>query len=92
MKREKRDTIVRQIDQEEEEKRKLEIEIDKLTDRHTKLNELLCKRKVKKKHYDKTIEQTEAAYKKILESSHTLLHMLRSEAQNLDKQLDDGGG
>lgn len=87
--REKRDVIIRQINQEEEEKRKLEIEIDNLTDRHSKLNEILSKRKVKKKDYDKTIDQTEAAYKKILESSQTLLHVLKAEVQNLDSHVDN---
>lgn len=87
--RDKRDTVIKQINQEEEEKRKLEMEIDKLTDRHSKLNEILSKRKAKKKDYDKTIDQTEAAYKKIIESSQTLLHVLKAEVQNLHSNEDD---
>lgn len=47
---------------------------------------MLCRRNKKKKGYDKTIEQTEAAYTKIMQSSHTLLHVLKSEG----KKLDDG--
>ena len=59
-----------------------------MTDRHTKLNDLLCKRKKKKDNYDKTIDQTEKAYKKIIESSHTLLHVLKTEVKNFDQQHD----
>lgn len=89
MSREKRDAIINQIDQEEEEKRTLEMEIDKLTDRHNQLNDIICKRKMKKKDYDKTIEQSETAYRKIIQSSHTLLHMLKTEVQSLNQQNSD---
>ena len=36
--------------------------------------------------YDKTIQETEAAYMKILESSQTLLHVLKRETVNLTKK------
>ena len=36
--------------------------------------------------YDKTIAETEAAYMKILESSQTLLHVLKRETVNLTKK------
>ena len=36
--------------------------------------------------YDKTIMETEAAYMKILESSQTLLHVLKRESVNLTKK------
>jgi Sjoegren syndrome nuclear autoantigen 1 len=35
--------------------------------------------------YDKTIQETEAAYLKILESSQTLLTVLKRESQGLQK-------
>ena len=41
------------------------------------------------KDYDKTIDHTEAAYKKIIESSHTLLRVLKSEVHNIDDSGDD---
>ena len=81
----KRDDIIRQIKQEEEEKRKLEEQIDALTERHSKLNDSLSRRRSKKKEYDRTLGQSEEAYKKIVESSHTLLHVLKTEVQNLDQ-------
>jgi len=36
--------------------------------------------------YDKTIQETEAAYAKIMESSQTLLHVLKRESVNLTKK------
>ena len=36
--------------------------------------------------YDKTIMETEAAYMKILESSQTLLHVLKRESVSLTKK------
>lgn len=36
--------------------------------------------------YDKTIQETEAAYSKIMESSQTLLHVLKRESVNLTKK------
>ena len=36
--------------------------------------------------YDKTIQETEAAYMKILESSQTHLHVLKRETVNLTKK------
>lgn len=35
--------------------------------------------------YDRTIGETENAYMKILESSQTLLHVLKRETQNLNR-------
>lgn len=87
-KREKRENIIRQIQQEEKEKRKLEDQIDALTEQHSKMIDSLSKRRSKKKEYDKTIEQTEKAFQKILESSHTLLHVLKNEVHNLGRHDD----
>lgn len=36
--------------------------------------------------FDQTIQETEAAYMKILESSQTLLHVLKRESVNLAKK------
>jgi len=45
----------------------------------TRINESLAQEAQTKADYDKTIRETEAAYTKILESSQTLLHVLRRE-------------
>ena len=36
--------------------------------------------------YDRTIEEVTAAYQKILESSQTLLHVLKRETKSLNKK------
>ena len=38
--------------------------------------------------YDRTIQETEGAYIKILESSQTLLHVLKRECLNLAKKTN----
>jgi Sjoegren syndrome nuclear autoantigen 1 len=48
-----------------------------LTDRLSKINEALARKVQARNEYDKTIQETEAAYMKILESSQTLLHVLK---------------
>lgn len=46
----------------------------------------LLSARLKPEKYDKTIQETEAAYMKILESSQTLLHVLKRETVNLSKK------
>ena len=48
-----------------------------MTDRLSKLNEGLARKVQARNEYDKTIQETESAYMKILESSQTLLHVLK---------------
>ena len=43
----------------------------------SKINEALARKVQARNEYDKTIHETEAAYMKILESSQTLLHVLK---------------
>ena len=83
--REKREELNRQIIKEEEDKAKLQKETSVLTDRLQKLNESLMRKTQARNEYDKTIQETEAAYMKILESSQTLLHVLKRETVNLTK-------
>ena len=45
--------------------------------RLSKINEALARKVQARNEYDKTIQETEAAYMKILESSQTLLHVLK---------------
>jgi Sjoegren syndrome nuclear autoantigen 1 len=53
------------------------------------MNEALERKRQTLIEYDKAISEIEAAYIKIMESSHTLLHVLRREAKNLDKKVHD---
>ena len=84
--REKREEVNRQILKEKEEKEKIQKDISILTDRLSKINESLSRKKQSRKEYDKTTQETEAAYMKILESSQTLLHVLKRESENLTKK------
>ena len=84
--REKREEVKRQILKEKEEKEKIQKDISILTDRLSKINESLSRKKQSRKEYDKTTQETEAAYMKILESSQTLLHVLKRESDNLTKK------
>ena len=45
-----------------------------------------CTQTETKVEYDKVIQETEAAYLKILESSQTLLTVLKREAVNISKK------
>merc|ERR1712083_696549 len=74
--REKREELNRQIQK----------ELSILTDRLQKINESLVRKTQARSEYDKTIQETEAAYMKILESSQTLLHVLKRETVNLTKK------
>nr|KAG5700479.1 hypothetical protein BaRGS_013966 [Batillaria attramentaria] len=82
----KRDELHRSILQEEEEKQKLQNDIRVLTERLAKVNESLAKKMASRNEFDKTIAETEAAYMKILESSQTLLNVLKRESQNLKEK------
>ncbi len=84
--REKREEVNRQILKEKEEKAKIQKDISILTNRLSKINESLSRKKQARNEYDKTTQETEAAYMKILESSQTLLHVLKRESVNLTKK------
>uniref|UniRef100_A0A8D0B0E4 Sjoegren syndrome nuclear autoantigen 1 n=1 Tax=Salvator merianae TaxID=96440 RepID=A0A8D0B0E4_SALMN len=87
----KRDELNKQIRLEEEEKTKLQNDIRILTERLARINESLARKMASRNEFDKTIAETEAAYMKILESSQTLLNVLRKEAGNLSKAAESKG-
>eukprot|EP01035_Chromulina_nebulosa_P017230 gene17230-22756_t len=84
--REKREEINRQILKEEEEKAKIQRDLSILTDRLSKINEALARKINARNEYDRTIQDTEDAYMKILESSQTLLQVLKRETVTLVKK------
>ncbi|CAG5116617.1 unnamed protein product [Candidula unifasciata] len=88
----KRDEIHRSILQEEEEKHKLQNDIRILTEKLAKVNESLAKKIASRSEFDKTIAETEAAYMKILESSQTLLSVLKRESQSLREKPSPAPG
>ncbi|KAA0190239.1 Sjoegren syndrome nuclear autoantigen [Fasciolopsis buskii] len=78
----KRDQIQRCILNEEDEKNRIQHDIRILSDKLTKINESLSKKIIIRNSFDKTIAESEAAYSKILESSHTLLAALKKEQED----------
>eukprot|EP00775_Hariotina_reticulata_P014216 gene14216-biopygen16247 len=77
---------MKQIQDEECEKQKIQQELAALTQRLSKVNESLAKKIDTKNEFDKVIVETEAAYLKILESSQTLLTVLKRESVNIQKK------
>ena len=120
--REKREEVNRSIAQDEEEKAKIQNDLRILTERLARINDNLARKITSRNEYDKTIQETEAAYSKvrsastphrtvprlscsrppclvlltrlpspchtlqIMESSQTLLHVLKRESVNLTKK------
>ena len=60
---------------EEEDKHRYENEIRQASEKLSKINENLARKLTARTEFDRTISETEAAYMKILESSHTLLNV-----------------
>jgi len=83
--REKREELNKSIAADEEEKAKIQNDLRILTERLSRINDNLARKIASRTEYDKTITETEGAYQKILESSQTLLHVLKREATNLNK-------
>lgn len=71
-----------------EERKKADIQrkLEKLTSQLNRVNESLSQKAAARNEYDVTIQETEAAYMKILESSQTLLHVLKRETVSLVKK------
>ncbi|XP_060768777.1 Sjoegren syndrome nuclear autoantigen 1 isoform X1 [Neoarius graeffei] len=84
----KRDELSKQIQQEEEEKTRLQHDIRVLTEKLNRVSESLDRRLTTRSELERTIAETEAAYMKILESSQTLLSVLKKETGNLSKATD----
>jgi len=84
--REKREELNKSIASDEEEKAKIQNDLRILTERLSRINDNLARKIASRTEYDKTIMETEGAYQKILESSQTLLHVLKRESTNLTKK------
>lgn len=85
--REKRDAVTARIMEEEEEKLQVTNDLRILQERLARINESLARKHATRNEYERTIQETEEAYNKILESSQTLLHVLKRESANLNHRL-----
>eukprot|EP00798_Chlamydomonas_sp_ICE-L_P011162 gene11162-18776_t len=84
--REKREEITKQLTDDEKEKAKIQQDLQSLTKRLGQVNESIAKKNESRNEYDKVIAETEGAYMKILESSQTLLTVLKRETVNISKK------
>ena len=69
----KRDELHQQILQEEEEKQKIENDLRILTERLSQVNESIARKIATRNDYDKTIAETENAYKKARNNNYLLI-------------------
>ena len=77
--KESRDEINAQIENQERQKEEIERQMRMLADTLQELNGSLQKNYEVRKEFDRTIGETQNAYDKIVESSQTLLHVLKKE-------------
>ena len=86
-KREKYDAIEKQIQKEKDQRDELQRNIEMMKERLVKIESSISSKTTTQEKYGKTIQETESAYKKILQSSHTLLNVLKRETINLDQEV-----
>ena len=84
--RENRDDLHEEVIQDEQEKHEIEQQIMTLNERLAILSEALVKKYEAREEFDRTISETEQAFMRILESSQTLLHVLKKEDSQLQKR------
>ena len=82
----KREELHTQILAEEEEKLKVQNDLHILTERLARITENLNKKIATRNENDRTISETESAYMKILDSSQSLLQVLKRDSVALDEQ------
>ncbi|CAK86397.1 unnamed protein product (macronuclear) [Paramecium tetraurelia] len=79
--REKKEELKCEIYEEEEERRRIEKELEILSERLDRVNETIMRTATEKRELEKTIQETEHTKNKIVESLKTLLHVLQKESQ-----------
>ncbi|XP_072185558.1 microtubule nucleation factor SSNA1-like [Excalfactoria chinensis] len=80
-----KEELNKQIQQAEEEKSKLQHEIQILNEQLECVCENLAQKVASRNELDKILAETEAAYMKILDSSRTLLSVLKKEVGSLKR-------
>ncbi|NXK57665.1 SSNA1 protein, partial [Sylvietta virens] len=83
-----KEELNKQIQQAEEEKTKLQHEIQGLSEQLECVCENLAQKVASRNELDKILAETEAAYMKILDSSRTLLNVLKKEVGSLKHSPD----
>eukprot|EP00922_Rhytidocystis_sp_ex-Travisia-forbesii_P048434 GHVS01072145.1.p1 GENE.GHVS01072145.1~~GHVS01072145.1.p1 ORF type:complete len:167 (+),score=20.85 GHVS01072145.1:357-857(+) len=90
--REKREEVNKQILREEDDRGKIQRELSVLTERLQRINESLVRKTQARNEYDKTIQETEAAYMKIVDSAQSLVTVLNREHVHLQRRGQNPDG
>merc|ERR1711967_224299 len=77
----KKRTLSAEMEQEKAKRRESEDGLKELTERLSRINDSLGRKVSARNEYDTTIQETEAAYLKILESSQTLDHVMKRQGK-----------
>lgn len=85
----KLEELNKQIHREEEERDRLKADMRLLQERLDRTEANLSRRYSARSEFEQTIKESESAFLKILESSQTLLHVVRRHQESLSKQLAD---
>ncbi|EIE21425.1 deflagellation inducible protein [Coccomyxa subellipsoidea C-169] len=82
----KRLEVSKQISSEEAERQKLQQDLAVLTSRLSHIDASLLRKTAVRDEYDKVIRETEGAYEQIVQSSQTLLTILKKECSNINRK------
>merc|ERR1712178_556504 len=77
----KKKAIMKEIDLEEQKKTEVQTKLREQTEKLSRINDSLGRKVSARNEYDTTIQETEAAYLKILESSQTLDHVMKRQGK-----------
>jgi len=77
----KKKSIQIEIDNEQQKKTDVQGQLRDLTEKLSRINDSLGRKVSARNEYDTTIQETEAAYLKILESSQTLDHVMKRQGK-----------
>lgn len=80
----KRNSLSQEMKSIKDKKMKLDRQIQTLQNQSYQMSEILKRKNLQKQALDRTLLETESAYKKILESSQTLLVVLKKEMVNMN--------
>jgi sjoegren syndrome nuclear autoantigen 1 len=71
---------------EERKRAEIQAKMQALAEELNRVNSSIARKTAARNDYDALVRETEAAYLKILESSQTLLHVLKKETQTLTQK------
>lgn len=81
----RRDEVTRQIIKEEEEKNRIQNELRVLSEKLNRLNDGLSRKLQAKQEYERTLQETEAAYNKVRSSATRVCNNFHSNKINFNR-------